>query len=363
MKAPDPKGFARGVLAWFDAHGRKDLPWQRDATPYRVWVSEVMLQQTQVATVIPYFERFVARFPDPLTLANAPLDEVLHLWSGLGYYTRARHLHRAAQVVLDEHGGHLPEAIDAVRELPGVGRSTAGAILSLSQGQSHPILDGNVKRVLTRAFAIPGWPGAAPVQRKLWDLAELLTPPTRAGAYNQAMMDLGAAVCPRARPACGSCPLGGLCQARALGRPQEYPAPRPRKALPLRRQRMLMLCDAAGAVLLQRRPPTGVWGGLWVLPEIPEGENPAIWCSDCLGVAAELVEIWPPRRHSFSHFRLEITPVEMRAETVGDAVADAPDRIWFDQVRDTGIGLAAPVARLLGELWDKRIPVVGTTGR
>lgn len=359
MKSPDPEDFADRVLAWFDAHGRKDLPWQQAVIPYRVWVSEVMLQQTQVATVIPYFERFVRRFPDPIALADASLDEVLHFWSGLGYYSRARHLHQAAQIVRDEHGGHLPEEIEAVCGLPGVGRSTAGAILSLSLGKPHPILDGNVKRVLARVYAVSGWPGSVGVQRRLWELAEVLTPAMRVGAYNQGMMDLGATVCTRARPACGDCPLCDLCQARCSGDPEAFPSSRPRKALPLRRTRVLMLRDPSGAVLLQRRPPAGIWGGLWVLPEIPEGADPPTWCADRLGVSAGLVEIWCPRRHSFTHFRLELTPVEMRAITIGRGVADSADLIWLDGVGGAGIGLAAPIARLLEELRAKGRSVGG----
>jgi len=226
---PDPGDFARRVLAWFDQHGRKDLPWQRDPSPYRVWVSETMLQQTQVATVIPYFERFMARFPRLTDLALAEADEVLLHWSGLGYYARARNLHRAARLILDRHGGDFPPTLDEVQALPGIGRSTAGAILSLARGQRHPILDGNVRRVLTRYRAIPGWPGQAAVLARLWGLAEALTPVERPGDYNQAMMDLGATRCTRANPRCEACPLMADCLAHGEGKAAAYPHPQPRR--------------------------------------------------------------------------------------------------------------------------------------
>ncbi len=347
MTGPDPAAFAAAVLAWFDRQGRKDLPWQRDPTPYRVWLSEVMLQQTQVGSVIPYFERFTARFPDLASLAASPLDEVLHLWSGLGYYSRAPNLHRAAVLVQNEHGGRFPTEMGSLQSLPGVGRSTAGAVLSLSLGQRHPILDGNVKRLLARAFAVEGWPGASAVQRRLWGLAEELIPEDRPGDYNQALMDLGALVCTRARPDCGSCPLGGSCRAQALGAQPAFPAPRPRKPLPLRHSRLALLRDRRSRVLLVRRPPSGVWGGLWTLPEIPTGPDPAGWCLQGLGIEAELVEIHPPQRHTFTHFRLELVPVELRAVSGVLQAADGGGRCWFDPARPERIGLAAPIARLL----------------
>ena len=236
---------ARRLLAWFDDHGRHDLPWQRAATPYRVWVSEIMLQQTQVAVVVPYFERFMARFPDVASLAAAELDAVLHLWSGLGYYARARHLHRAARVVVAEHQGRVPERIEALEALPGIGRSTAGAILSLALGQHQPILDGNCKRVLARCFAVSGWPGSSAVLAKLWALAEALTPVARVGAFNQAMMDLGATLCTRTKPACHACPLAERCQALAQDAVGAYPAPKPRKQKPLRAVQLLLIRDPA----------------------------------------------------------------------------------------------------------------------
>ena len=342
---PLPTDFADRMLAWYDACGRKDLPWQRRADPYATWISEIMLQQTRVATVIPYYERFLNRFPDVAALAAAPLDEILHLWSGLGYYARARNLHRAAQLIVDDFGGRFPCDIEHLRALPGIGRSTAGAILSLGVGQRQPILDGNVKRVLARCFGVEGWPGQAAVQRELWALAERLTPGERCADYNQAMMDLGATLCQRAGPECSRCPLYKDCIARRHGRQAELPGRRPRRASPVRATRMLALRDADGRVLLQRRPPSGVWGGLWSLPEWDDDEcrNRYPWLDLSAGMAL------PARRHAFSHFQLEITPWLITPVKGGDSVMDAPDLLWYNGDSET-IGLAAPVSRILQEI-------------
>ncbi|MBS0396359.1 MAG: A/G-specific adenine glycosylase, partial [Proteobacteria bacterium] len=238
---PDAASFATRLLAWYERHGRHDLPWQRDRSPYRVWVSEVMLQQTQVATVIPYYERFMGRFPDVAALAAAPLDEVLHHWSGLGYYARARHLHRAAACLVAEHGGELPASVEALTALPGIGRSTAGAILALARDERHPILDGNVKRVLARWFGIEGFPGQPRVAALLWELSERVTPSRRAADYTQAVMDLGATLCTRSRPRCSECPVGADCVAQATGRVASLPVPRAARARPVRRVAWLVL--------------------------------------------------------------------------------------------------------------------------
>jgi len=339
--------FSARLLDWFALHGRKDLPWQADPTPYRVWVSEIMLQQTQVATVIPYYQRFMDRFPDVVSLAGAGLDQVLRHWSGLGYYARARNLHAAARLVAGRSGGRFPEALGDMMALPGVGRSTAGAILSLACGQRHPILDGNVKRVLARYHAVDGWPGQVAVQNRLWALAEAGTPSIEVAAYNQAIMDLGATLCTRSRPACGQCPLTTDCAARPAGRQRDFSAPRPRKALPLRRTRMMLLSNAAGEILLERRPPAGVWGGLWSLPEIDHGQALDAWCREHMGLGVHVVEEWPCLRHTFSHFHLEITPVLARAEAAADGIREAHDRIWCRPDGRADRGLAAPVARLL----------------
>ena len=331
-------GFAARVLDWFAVHGRKDLPWQQVPTPYRVWVSEIMLQQTQVATVIPYFERFMRRFPTVEALAAAPLDEVLHLWSGLGYYARARNLHRAAQQVCELYDGVFPGDLARVQALPGIGRSTAGAILSLAGGQCATILDGNVKRVLARCFGIEGWPGSSAVLKRLWQLAETLTPDGQVDHYNQAMMDLGATVCTRGRPACEACPLVDCCFAHATGRQRELPGRRPKKTLPQRAVRMLLVRDASGALLLERRPPAGIWGGLWCLPEAKPGHQ-----------GFQALRELPALEHRLSHLQLTIEPLLARPAE-GGQIADSAERGWFDRREQARLGLPKPVSDLLDRL-------------
>ena len=343
-------GFSNAVLDWYDRYGRKDLPWQVQPTPYRVWVSEIMLQQTQVATVIPYYERFMARFPDIQSLAQAGQDQVLHHWSGLGYYARARNLHAAAQRLVDVFDGRFPDRFDDVLALPGIGRSTAGAILSLAAGQYYPILDGNVKRVLTRYHVVDGWPGQASVLKRLWALAEQYTPAQRTADYTQAIMDLGATVCTRTRPRCDDCPVSAGCLAHAGGRQTDYPSPRPKKILPVRSVCMLMLCNAKGQVLLEQRPPVGIWGGLWSFPELPGIDAVAGHCRDALGVRAADISAWPQLRHTFSHFHLDIIPVFARAAGNESMVMEAPQRLWYNTNGTDERGLAAPVEKLLQRL-------------
>ena len=338
--------FAKRLLAWHARHGRHALPWQRDPTPYRVWVSEIMLQQTQVATVIPYYERFMQRFPDLRRLAKAPLDEVLHLWTGLGYYARARNLKRAAEQIVASHGGEFPLEFDVVAELPGIGRSTAGAILALSTGQRHPILDGNVKRVLTRHGAIGGWPGDKKVEAKLWTLTDVLTPKQRVAEYTQAIMDLGATLCTRTRPRCEECPVAADCRAHAVGRETRYPASKPRKELPVKRTRMLLV-HSEGAVLLMRRPPAGIWGGLWSFHELGADADPKNWCRERFGVAPRSCVYRPVLRHTFSHFHLDIEPVELELSKRAVRVADDESEYWYRPGGPKRLGLAAPVKRLL----------------
>ncbi|MGY8869166.1 MAG: A/G-specific adenine glycosylase, partial [Pseudomonadales bacterium] len=263
-----PQKFNTAVLDWFDQHGRHNLPWQQDKTAYFTWISEIMLQQTQVTTVIPYFERFIERFPDVQTLANAEQDEVLHLWTGLGYYARARNLHKTAQIVATDYYGEFPQTVEALEQLPGIGRSTAGAVLSISTGKRAAILDGNVKRVLARFYALEGWTGSTANQKTLWEYAERNTPQKRVGEYTQAMMDLGATLCTRSKPSCPSCPLQNHCTALKLGRSSEFPHPKPKKKIPVKQTIMLLLQDEQQQTLLQQRPPTGLWGGLWSLPEV-----------------------------------------------------------------------------------------------
>lgn len=340
--------FADRLLAWYDEHGRKDLPWQRDMDPYRVWVSEIMLQQTQVATVIPYFERFMLRFPDVGSLAAADVDEVLAHWSGLGYYARGRNLHAAARRIRDEHGGVFPGSLETVTALPGVGRSTAGAILSIALGQRQPILDGNVKRVLARHEAIPGWPGETAVAKRLWAAAESNTPQVRVAAYTQAIMDLGATLCTRSRPACGACPVGADCRALQADAVADYPGRKPKKARPLRVTTMV-LAVSDGAVYLERRPPAGIWGGLWSLPEIADGDV-AGWCERVLPGEAEQHEAWATLRHSFSHFDLDIHPVVVRLGAASRKVADSANATWACLDDEAPGGMAAPVRKLIDSL-------------
>ena len=337
--------IAPALLAWHDHSGRHDLPWQRDPTPYRVWVSEVMLQQTQVAAVIPYFERFMERFPDVLALANAPADEVLHLWSGLGYYARARNLQRAAQQIRDELGGVFPEDFDSVAGLAGVGRSTAGAILALSRNQPHPIMDGNVRRVLSRVLAVPGRSGERAFESELWRLATLFTPQLRVAQYTQAIMDLGATLCTRRQPRCSECPLVERCAAHAANRQHDYPAPK--KPLK-RRQRevwMLFLHRTDGAVRLLRRPERGVWGGLWSPPEFDSRHALEQSMTAHSGSVGPLLE-GAPLLHVFTHFDLLIHPLWCRADEAR-AVAESVAPLWYNAALDPRVGLPAPIAQLL----------------
>ena len=341
--------FSAAVLTWFDQLGRKDLPWQQDRTAYRVWVSEIMLQQTQVLTVIPYFESFMARFPHLQALADAPLDDVLAQWSGLGYYARARNLHQAAKNICNEFGGVFPIDFDTVLSLPGIGRSTAGAILSLALNQHHAILDGNVKRVLARVFAVAGWPGASAVAEQLWAHAERVTPQQRVADFNQAMMDLGSGVCTRSKPRCASCPLQAVCRAYADGRKAEYPGKKPKKTIPVRETQMLLLVNETNEVLLQRRPPSGIWGGLLSLPELSIEEDVSLWCEQHLGFAIKEHHRWPVVRHTFSHFHLDITPVRASADNHTQRVMEGTEWVWYNESSALG-GLPAPVARLLGRV-------------
>ncbi len=341
------RDFADRLVAWQARHGRHDLPWQRDRTPYRVWLSEIMLQQTQVTTVIPYFERFTARFASVADLAAAALDDVLHLWSGLGYYSRARNLHAAAQRVVAEHGGVFPDDQDTLATLPGIGRSTAAAIIALAHDRPAAILDGNVKRVLARYHAEAGWPGESAVMKRLWAHAEHHLPARRVRDYTQALMDLGATVCTRTRPACGHCPLHGDCRAAAAGNPGDYPGRRPRRSVPHRSTCFLIIENAAGRVLLERRPPSGVWGGLWCFPEAPDEAGVAARMAT-LGLARyEEIARLPTLTHTFTHFRLAITPLVLRAEEAAMTLRDGGDVHWYSADDSTRIGLSAPVARLL----------------
>jgi A/G-specific adenine glycosylase len=340
--------FASRVLAWYDRYGRKDLPWKLRGDAYASWVSEIMLQQTQVKTVIPYYERFIARFPDIGALADAPLDDVLHHWSGLGYYARARNLHRAAQILRDEHSGVFPEDFDAVASLSGIGRSTAAAILSLSANQRHAILDGNVKRVLARHQTVAGWPGQSAVLGQLWELAERYTPVERVGDYNQAMMDIGATLCTRSRPRCDLCPVGEDCRARMQNAQAKYPGSKPRKQNPVRETCMLMVVHE-GEVLLEQRPPSGLWGGLWSLPEVASIDDVSAWCERVLNSESHRVDALSTFRHTFSHFHLDITPLRVAVKDPAASMMEEGRYLWYNGARHN-LGLAAPVKRLIEQI-------------
>ncbi len=340
--------FSATVLDWFEESGRKDLPWQQNPTPYRVWVSEIMLQQTQVATVIPYFNRFMQQFSSVAHLANASQDDVLALWTGLGYYARGRNLHKAAQLIISEHDGELPVTLEGLQALPGIGRSTAGAILSLGSGVSAPILDGNVKRVLCRYRCVDGWYGQSAVEKQLWALTTALTPVENTGKFNQAMMDLGATVCTRSNPGCGRCPLQKKCQGYQTGLPTNWPHKKPKKTKPVRKTLMLLVVND-NAVLLQRRPPSGIWGGLWSFPQFDDLETLHQFAGALGKYDNHQTEQWHQLKHSFTHFDLEITPVKIALNHAsGRRIMDENNGCWVDG--ELPGGCSAPVKRLLEKL-------------
>lgn len=340
--------FARAVLAWYDKFGRKHLPWQQNKTLYGVWLSEVMLQQTQVATVIPYFERFIHTFPNVVALANASQDEVLHLWTGLGYYARARNLHKAAQTVRDEFGGEFPTHFEAVWALPGIGRSTAGAILSSVLNQPYPILDGNVKRVLSRYFAVEGWAGEKKVENQLWAFTEQVTPTDRVADFNQAMMDIGAMVCTRTKPKCTLCPLQTDCIAYKTDDVARYPGKKPKKTLPERETYFLILSHQ-GKVWLEQRESAGIWGGLFCFPQFPDK---AALLAFLMQKGITQYEDGVAFRHTFTHFHLDIYPVYVQldgqeTEKESEQSLLSAVKYWYDPANPELIGLAQPVKNLL----------------
>ena len=306
-----------------------------------------MLQQTQVQTVIPYFERFMKSFPDLETLASAPLDDVLHHWSGLGYYARARNLHKTAQQICDQHTGKFPDDPDSLQQLPGIGRSTAGAILSLAFQQRQPILDGNVKRVLTRFHAVEGWPGKTEIQKRLWEIADQHTPKKEVAAYTQAIMDLGATLCTRSKPDCVNCPMNIDCEARKTDRQKDFPYSKPKKTIPTKKKIFLILINDQNEILLEKRPPTGIWGGLWSLPECDHKDEPQKICKQRF--ACQLIDYKTLKtiRHTFSHFHLEITPVLAQVKNHTTMVMESDETLWYNNTQVNNIGLATPVASLL----------------
>lgn len=342
--------FNQRLLAWFDQYGRTNLPWQHNPTPYRVWIAEIMLQQTQVNTVIPYYQRFTARFPDVVTLAAASLDEVLYYWAGLGYYARARHLHQAAQPICYQYHGELPTDFNQLIQLPGIGRSTAGAILALAYEQRYPILDGNVKRVLCRYYALTGHPSNQQVAKTLWRLAEENTPTQRVAAYTQAIMDLGATICVRRHPHCSLCPCQQDCLAHQQQQEAVYPSPPLRKTLPVKTTTFIMLQNDNGEVLLEQRPPKGIWGGLWSFPECALPTDVPDWCQQHLQLVAPQYHLWSPLRHTFTHFHLDIIPVHIPILIKHYQLVVFSNRFWYNTVQPPVYGLAVPVARLLTQL-------------
>lgn len=342
--------FSQRVLDWFDHSGRKDLPWQKNITPYRVWVSEIMLQQTQVTTVIPYFNRFMQQLPGITDLATASDDQVLHLWTGLGYYSRARNLHKTAKIICSEHNSLLPDNVEQLCLLPGIGRSTAGAIVSIAFQQPAAILDGNVKRVLARHHAVEGWPGKTSVAKTLWQYAQDHSPADNVASYSQAMMDLGATVCTRSRPACALCPVNESCQGYQQGNPCDYPGKKAKKTLPVKTARMLIIKNTHGEVLLEKRPPTGIWGGLWVFPQLAANDDVTKFCLDRLGEVPASIKQWQVYRHTFSHYHFDISPIVIQLDQYPPAAMEANRQLWYNVSQPVDIGLATPIIKLMAKL-------------
>jgi len=344
-----PATFSTRLLEWYDRYGRKELPWQRDRDPYKIWVSEVMLQQTQVNAVIPYFERFIDRFPDIPSLAESNIDEVLHLWTGLGYYARARNLHRSARVICRDHGGKFPADADAAYCLPGLGQSTANAILAFAFGQKLSIFDGNAKRVLARHYRIHGWPGETATALKLWNIADKNTPEERTADYTQAIMDLGASLCVRRHPLCAACPVADTCAALSSQEQSILPTPAPKQEKPTRSIFMIM-ARLGHSVLLERRPPNGIWGALWSFPEVEPGIDIQDQILVRFGVTLTSRDPWAVVRHSFTHFHLDITPVHAQVEQLDPQIMENPGLVWYNLNEPDARGLAAPVKKLLEKL-------------
>ncbi len=346
--------FSKVILTWYKKHGRFDLPWQQQRSLYSVWISEIMLQQTQVSTVIPYFEKFMLAFPNIAQLAHAKQDEVLHHWTGLGYYARARNLHKSAQLIVEQHQGEFPTQFDDVLALPGIGRSTAGAILAQALNQSHAILDGNVKRVLARFHVVPGWYGTKHVADKLWQLSEAVTPDKNCADYTQAIMDLGATLCTRSKPDCERCPLQNNCKAIAQGNPTHYPGKKPKKDYPIKSTTMMIL-EQDGEILLYQRPPSGIWGSLWSFPECPSDVDSTNWCQENLGLAISTPETLPKIHHKFSHYQLDITPqlAQITPQNQSCVVMETSPYVWYNTRQPDAIGLPAPVKALIDTLFNK----------
>jgi len=345
----DADSFATAVLDWHRRCGRRDLPWQQQDA-YRVWLSEIMLQQTQVSTVIPYYREFLRHFPDVTELADASVDDVLRHWQGLGYYARARNLHKAAVIIRDRHHGRFPGDFDALLALPGIGRSTAGAILSFAFGQHWPILDGNVKRVLARCFRVPGWYGQSETMKQLWYLAESVTPARDTAEFNQGMMDLGSMICVKTSPKCEACPLKAMCASYRHHSQAEYPQKRPSRRKP-HRHTVMLLHRCGDRVLLWRRPPSGIWGGLWSLPEVDEADSVGLWQQSFLSLTRAPKTIQRDViRHQFTHYSLDISLAIIEFDEMPERVADSDNYAWVDIADLASHGLPTPVRRLLSVL-------------
>lgn len=341
--------FSLPLLAWYDVHGRKELPWQHPRHPYRVWVSEIMLQQTQVQTVIPYFNRFMQHFPDVNALAQASDDAVLSLWSGLGYYSRARNLHRTAQIITEQFAGHFPNDLEALTTLPGIGPSTAAAILSQAYNEPTAILDGNVKRVLTRFFAIKGWPEQAQIKKTLWDLAHLCMPQQRCADYTQAIMDLGATCCTNKKPDCQHCPLHHHCSAFKNQEQELYPTKKIKKTVPVQKQQLLVLYNERDLIYLEKRPPVGIWGGLWCLPQLEQDKCPLDFIELHYALQGETPEQLLAFKHRFSHFHLEINALSIKIKSARSQIAESGGQ-WFSKEQLSSLGLAKPTSLILSKL-------------
>ncbi|MDO6446631.1 A/G-specific adenine glycosylase [Colwellia sp. 1_MG-2023] len=354
ISAASAEKFSQQILSWYNKQGRKHFPWQQNKTPYRVWISEIMLQQTQVTTVIPYYQRFMASFPTIIDLANADEDTVLHHWTGLGYYARARNLHKTAKIIRDEYQGEFPENIDDVIALAGIGRSTAGAILSLALKKHHPILDGNVKRVLARYYTVDGYNGQSKFEKALWPIAEQLTPVKGVEKYNQAMMDIGATVCTRTKPLCEQCPIQKNCFANAGNVQALYPQKKPKKTTPVK-STIMIIARLDNKVLMEKRPPAGIWGGLWCFFEVEDHSQiaPLLAKKHLIVSKTTLLESF---RHTFSHFHLDITPVLVDCQqSLSKEIHDVKQQKWYDLTTEASVGLAASTSKLIEQVQQQPI--------
>lgn len=344
MNKIHPDLFQQRILSWFDTNGRKNLPWQSDITPYKTWISEIMLQQTQVATVIPYFNKFIQHFPDVQKLAEASIDSVLYLWAGLGYYARARNLHKAACIIHSK--GQFPSDLNSLTELPGIGPSTAGAILSIAFNDSHPILDGNVKRVMARFHALSGWTGNSKVTKQLWEISSLYTSKIRCADYTQAIMDLGATVCTRSKPQCEQCPIQDHCNAWLTNQVSKIPSPKPAKKTPIKRLVFLMLQNKNNQVLLNKRPDSGIWGGLWSLPEFSSLSAAQSWCLQN-NLPLHSIKQLSIQRHTFSHYHLDYTVALVKTTATTNKVMEENHSFWYKTEQIASLGLPAPIKKIL----------------